>query len=161
MSSQEPGLTGVVTGLVPAGHEVARKVFARGVQVYEWDGASWRFVGPLADLYDLDDQDVPRREKAGTHYMHLNTPAWEFPAGQVIVERAQAVPGAGPKDIDWLRVELRQDEANRRALNYSHVLRLRTRLGRAPDAEVYPGGYKGQRVGMSYETYYAFLKRTG
>ena len=120
-------------------------VYARGVQVYNWDGNDWGFIGPLA-------------QKSGTHYMHLRTPAWEFEDGRVIVERAQPISGAGAKDVDWLRVELRGDDENRRGLNYTHVLRIKTRLGKAPDKDIYPGSYAGQRIGMSYETYYAFLR---
>jgi len=73
------------------------------------------------------------------------------------VERAEPISGAGPEDVDWLRVTLRDDEENVRGLNYSHVLRIMTRLGKAPNKEAHPGAYVGQRLGMSYETYYAFL----
>ena len=68
---------------------MARKVFARGVQVYEWLDGGWRLAGPLADLYELDADDRPLTQKAGTNYMHLSTPAWEFPEGRVIAENAQ------------------------------------------------------------------------
>jgi len=71
MSGREMGLDEAISGVIPEGHLVARRVFAMGVQVYDWDGNEWRFVGPLADLYDLGEGDTPLQEKAGTHYMHL------------------------------------------------------------------------------------------
>lgn len=159
MSGREMSLVQAIAGMVPEGHLVARRVFARGVQVYDWDGEDWRFVGPLADLYDLGEGDIPLQQKAGAHYMHLRTPAWEFEEGRVIVERAEPIPGAGSEDVDWLRVTLRDDEENRKGLNYTHVLRIKTRLGKAPNKEAHPGAYVGQRLGLSYETYYAFLRK--
>ena len=156
--SQEISLDQAIVGVVPSGHRVARRVFAKGVQVYDWDGEDWRFVGPLADLYDLGEGDVPSEQKAGTHYMHLRRPAWEFEDGRVIVERAEPISGAGPEDVDWLRVTLRDDEENRKGLSYTHVLRIKTRLGQAPNREAHPGAHVGQRLGRSYDTYYAFLR---
>ena len=75
MSSAQPGLNEAIAPFV-SGHAVARKVFARGVQVYEWEGGGWRLADPLADLYELEADDRPGTQKAGTHYVHLSTPAW-------------------------------------------------------------------------------------
>ena len=36
---------------VPAGDEVAYRVYAVGVQVYRWNGTAWAFVGPEAGLF--------------------------------------------------------------------------------------------------------------
>ena len=33
---------------VPEGNQLAFHVYARGVQVYKWNGASWDFVVPLS-----------------------------------------------------------------------------------------------------------------
>ncbi len=154
----EPTLNEVIQHCAPQGRAVAYKIFARGVQVYQWNGTAWAPAGPLADLYALDPHDAPLPDKIGTHSMHLKTPAWEFAAGRVIVDKPEVIPGAGPQDIDWLRVQLRDDAENRQGLNYSHLLRVRTRLGKAPDKDTQPGEYVGQRCGVGYESYYVFLR---
>ena len=33
---------------VPAGSNLVKHVYAQGVQIYQWNGASWAFVAPLA-----------------------------------------------------------------------------------------------------------------
>ena len=82
--------------------------------------------GSLADLYELEADDRPGTQKAGTHYMHLSTPAWEFPEGRVIAESAQPIPGAGPEDVPWLLVVLRHDDdGGEQGLDFSQVLRGR------------------------------------
>ena len=35
---------------VPAGSKLAFRVFAKGVQIYHWNGTSWSFDGPPAEL---------------------------------------------------------------------------------------------------------------
>ena len=88
--------------------------------------------------------------------MHLSTPAWEFPEGRVIANSAQPVPDAGPEDVDWLRVVLKRDDVDSRGLGYSHVLRIGTRGGKADVTVV---GERRHRLGVGYETYYAFLRK--
>ena len=36
---------------VPAGNRISSRVYAKGVQIYRWNGTSWAFVGPEATLY--------------------------------------------------------------------------------------------------------------
>ncbi len=159
MSSQDISLDEIIRKFMPEGHTVVRKVFARGVQVYLWNGSDWKYAGPLADLYNLDEQGAPLSEKIGTHYMHLKAPAWEFGDGRVIAEQASPIPGGGPKDVDWLCVELQYDGESQHGLMYTYVLRVKTNLGKAPDKESHPGDHQGQRMGIGYETYYIFLRK--
>jgi hypothetical protein len=73
----------------------------------------------------------------------------------VIAESAQPIPGAGPEDVPWLLVVLRHDDGGEQGLDFSQVLRVGTRLGKAPEAE----GRDGQRLGVGYETFYVFLRK--
>ena len=36
---------------VPAGNRLSSRVYAKGVQIYRWNGTSWVFAGPEATLY--------------------------------------------------------------------------------------------------------------
>ena len=132
------------------GFKIDRITLARGIQNYTWSGVTWDEAGPLAALYTLDDSLLPSQNKTGTHYMHLKTPAWEFADGRVIANAKEAFDGASKGDIAWLDVELKDND-----LGMVHILRFETRAGTPPTQA---GDYINQNIGMSYETYYAFLK---
>ncbi len=135
---------------------VARIVYARGIQAYELNRAKkWNAKGPLADLYKstiLGDNTLGTdfREKKGTHYQHLSTPAWEFPGGRVIAEKAEPIPGAGSNDVAWLNVTLKPNK-----FNYKKILRILTYKGKAPRRTNFKNF---TRTGSGYETVYVFLK---
>src|SRR5215213_8922238 len=67
---------------VPAGNDLAYTVYARGEQVYWWDGTKWGFVGPMADLY----ADAGYNAKIGTHY---GGPTWKSISGGLVIGRRQ------------------------------------------------------------------------
>src|SRR5215210_1128470 len=59
---------------VPAGNKAAVHVYAKGVQIYRWDGKSWVFVAPEAVLFaDAEYHDV-----VGIHYAG---PTWQSVSG--------------------------------------------------------------------------------
>ncbi len=136
---------------------VRRIVYARGIQAYELQpSAEWAAKGPLADLYkasvdDVGDLSVDFSKTIGTHYQHLSTPAWEFPGGRVIAESASPIPGAGPKDVDWLNVVLERPNQ----FDYKRILRIATFRGKAPKRTNFRDF---KRSGSGYETVYVFLK---
>ncbi len=49
---------------VPAGNRISSRVYAKGVQIYRWNGTSWAFVAPEATLY----ADPCFNGEIGTHY---------------------------------------------------------------------------------------------
>src|SRR5262245_22329106 len=49
---------------VPQGNKVAFRLYARGIQIYRWNGTSWGFVEPVAMLFIDPNYNV----KAGIHY---------------------------------------------------------------------------------------------
>ena len=129
-------------------------VWARGVQTYQISSGRPNAVGPLADLYLVDLENdgaaVMLEEKVGTHYQHLQTPAWEFEDGRVIAEKADVIPGADDRDVSWLNVDLQPND-----LTFRKVLRIETRAGLMP---VNTDLVENTRHGVSYETLYVFLK---
>src|SRR5262245_44558649 len=54
----------------PEGHKVAFSAYAKGVQIYGWNGTSWVFLRPEAVLY----ADAEAHGVIGTHYAG---PTWE------------------------------------------------------------------------------------
>ena len=132
------------------GLTVDRITLARGTQSYSWNGKTWKGTGPLAALYTLDSSLQPSTDKTGTHYMHLKTPAWEFTDGRLIAKAKKAFDGASKSDIAWLDVKLKDN-----ILGIRRILRIETRAGTPP---LQAGDYLNQLRGMSYETYYVFLK---
>src|SRR5262249_46853995 len=55
---------------VPAGHKVAFHVYAKGVQIYRWNGTGWSFVAPEAMLFANPGYD-------GAVGIHYAGPTWE------------------------------------------------------------------------------------
>jgi hypothetical protein len=76
------------------GGRVAFHVYALGVQIYRWNGASWVFVAPAARLF----ADAEYHAEVGIHYAG---PTWESRSGgKVIASRLEgcmpdptAIPG--------------------------------------------------------------------
>ncbi len=130
--------------------ELNKVVFARGIQSYILDGEKkWQATGPLASLYEAKKGFIGD-VKIGTHYQHLNKPAWEFAEGRVIVGSATPIAGAGENDVSWLDVDLIDD-----GLGYNRLFRVGTTSGVAPNKVL---GYEvGATVGIGYTTYYVFL----
>ena len=133
-----------------SGLTVNRITLARGIQNYTWNGEKWIGAGPLAALYILDNAWQASANKTGTHYMHLKTPAWEFADGRLIAKAKEAFDGASKGDVAWLDVELKDND-----LGMKRILRIETRAGTPPSQA---GDYINQNIGVSYETYYVFLK---
>lgn len=82
---------------VENGNKVSFHVFATGVQVYRWNGTSWVFVEPIAQLFAEENYFG----EVGTHYVG---PTWESKSGSKVV--GLRVPGTGctpdSTAISWL-----------------------------------------------------------
>src|SRR5688500_11293390 len=81
----------------PEGNKQAFHVFAKGVQVYRFNGATWDFVAPVATLY----AEPNFFGEVGIHYVG---PHWESKSGSKV--KAERVQGTGctpdPAAIAWL-----------------------------------------------------------
>ena len=89
---------------VDEGHKVAFHVYAKGVQVYKWNGTAWQFEEPRAALF----AEESFHGEIGTHF---RGPKWQSKSGSLV--KATAVPGAActpdPTAVSWLK--LAADEA--------------------------------------------------
>src|SRR5262245_27122437 len=75
MNLKESVDLGTCTNLkVEDGNELAFRTFAVGFQIYRWNGTSWTFVAPLANLY----ANAGANGQVGTHYVG---PTWESNSG--------------------------------------------------------------------------------
>ena len=90
---------------IPAGNKVAFHAYARGVQIYRWNGIKWVFVAPVAILF----ADANYIGQIGIHYAG---PTWESNSGSSV--KAARLIGCSPDAtaIDWLKLQLSRDPGN-------------------------------------------------
>lgn len=133
---------------VPAGHRLAFRTYAVGVQVYRWNGTAWAFVAPIANLYATADF----RGRIGYHYAG---PTWEGLFGSSVVGRRVAGCSVDPTAIDWLRLEAASNEGPGLFGRVTQIQRINTAAGRAPAT---PGAFVGQEARVPYTTEYYFYR---
>ena len=133
---------------VPAGHRLAFRTYAVGVQVYRWNGAAWAFVAPIANLYASADF----RGRVGYHYAG---PTWEGLFGSSVVGRRVAGCSVDPTAIDWLLLEAASNDDRGLFGRVTHIQRINTAAGRAPSTS---GTTIGQEARVPYTTEYYFYR---
>jgi hypothetical protein len=131
----------------PEGSVLAFHAFALGVQVYKWNGTSWAFVGPIANLY----ADAGFRGQVGTHY---GGPTWESNGGAKAVGKRVDGTGCTPdaNAIPWLLLEVTSSEGFN---NPTFIQRVNTTGGIAPAA---PGTFVGEVKEVPYTAEYFFYR---
>ena len=136
---------------VPAGNRISSHVYAKGVQIYRWNGTSWAFVGPDATLY----ADPCFNGEVGTHYAG---PTWEAEDGSKVVAAkfADCTPNRGA--IPWLRLDAVSSSPQGRFAGITHVLRVNTIGGTAPATA---GAFVGDEARVPYTTEYYFYRAAG
>jgi hypothetical protein len=134
----------------PAGHEAVLKVYAVGVQIYRWNGTSWAFVAPEANLFASPNY----RGLIGTHY---GGPTWESNSGSLVVSSGTtAVPCTpDPTAIPWLRLTAVSSNGPGVFDGVTYIQRVNTVGGLRPAA---PGETIGQEARIPYTTEYYFYK---
>src|SRR5947209_10296015 len=83
------------------GETAALQVHAEGAQIYECKAdaggkLAWQFREPIASLFS-DGKTVGR---------HYAGPNWEIGGGAVAAKGVGRAPGASPKDVPWLKLEV-------------------------------------------------------
>jgi hypothetical protein len=111
---------------VPAGNKVIFHVYARGVQIYRWDGFAWVFVAPVATLF----ADVNFHGQVGIHY---RGPTWEDNGGSIVKANNPLPCPVDASAIPWLRLQANSSSGpgifssvtwvQRVKTNYKHYLR--------------------------------------
>jgi len=133
---------------IPAGHKAHFRTYAIGVQIYRWNGASWTFVAPEANLYASPDF----RGKVGTHFAG---PTWESNSGSNVVGRRVAGCSVDPAAIDWLKLEAVSTDGPGIFDGVTFIQRVNTAGGKAPAT---PGAFVGAEARVPYTTEYYFYR---
>jgi len=142
----------VPDAIAAPGETLVTTIHAEGAQVYECkaDAAgklSWQFREPIATLI-VDGKTVGR---------HYAGPSWELTDGSLIIARvAGRAPGATPKDIPLLKLEVAAHRGGQLA-GATTVQRLNTKGGVAEGT----CGKAGTFLNVPYSADYAFLKKGG
>lgn len=133
---------------VPAGNKLHSQMYATGVQVYRWDGASWVFVEPVATLFS----NANSNGKVGIHY---RGPTWESNSGSKVVATRLYGCSPDPTAIPWLLLERVSTTGPGIFSSVTYVQRLNTTGGLAP---ALPGLVIGQVAEVPYTAEYLFYR---
>ena len=133
----------------PAGQQLVYRVYAVGVQIYRWNGASWDFVAPEANLFASQNF----RGLVGSHY---GGPTWESNSGSLVASRGTtAIPCTpDPTAIPWLRLTAISSSGPGIFDGVTYIQRVNTVSGIRPAA----GTVVGQEARIPYTTEYYFYK---
>ena len=146
-----PSTADVPPAIAAPGETVVATFHAEGAQVYECKADSagkliWQFREPIATLI-LDGKTVGR---------HYAGPNWELAdSSAVIAKLAGRAPGATPKDIPWLKLEVTERRGNGKLSGVTTVQRINTVGGVAEGACSQAGTF----LNAPYSTDYVFLKK--
>jgi hypothetical protein len=143
--------TSIPDAIAAPGETVVLTLHAQGAQVYECkagaDGKpAWVFREPIATLL-LDGKTVGR---------HYAGPNWEHSDGSAVVGKAIAnAPGATPKDIPWLKLEVTSHRGGGVLSGVTTVQRINTQGGKLD------GGCEGAGTfqNVPYSADYVFLRK--
>ena len=136
---------------IEEGNKLALHVYARGVQIYRWNGAGWDFVAPNASLFAEENYFG----EVGSHYVG---PTWESKSGSKVVGRR--VPGTGctPDNsaIAWLLLE-KVTSSGPGIFNWvTFIQRVNTTGGLAPTTT---GSVVGEIREVPYTAEYYFYRK--
>jgi hypothetical protein len=134
----------------PEGSQLAFHVYARGVQIYRWNGTSWDFVAPRASLF----AEPGFFGEVGSHYAG---PTWESKSGSTV--KGRRVLGTGctpdPNAIAWLLLERVESSGPGLFASVAYIQRVNTTGGLAPVA---PGLTVGDVQEVGYTAEYFFYR---
>jgi hypothetical protein len=143
-----PDLGGCTQLQVPEGSNISFHAFGVGVQIYVWDGATWKFSRPEANLY----ADANQNGLVGTHFSEpFAKPNWLTNSGsRVIGTLVERCPQ--PNAIPW--VKLSAENSGTGVFDQTtFIQRLNTVGGLAPTE---PGTVVGQEFRSPYSADYFF-----
>lgn len=134
---------------VQAGNKVVFHAYARGVQIYRWDGNTWVFVAPVATLFSDPDYS----NQVGIHYAG---PRWESNSGSIVRAANPVRCDLDPaNDIPWLRLQAVETNGPGIFSSVSYIHRVNTHAGVAPTT---PGSSVGASVEIPYTAEYFFYR---
>jgi Protein of unknown function (DUF3455) len=150
-ASEPPELPAQCSSIaVEAGNKLSFHTYARGVQIYRWNGASWDFVAPRAELF----AEKNFFGEVGSHYAG---PKWESKSGSIV--EARRVPGTGcrpdPTAIEWLLLSKFNASGPGIFGAVTFIQRVNTTGGLAPGQ---PGLNPGDVKEVAYTAEYYFYR---
>jgi uncharacterized protein DUF3455 len=125
--------------------QLVSRLFAKGVQIYRWNGAAWDFISPSAVLTD----DATGRRTVAIHY---SGPTWEDLGGSKVVGGPLDNCAPDANAIPWLTLTGVSNGAAGEFEGVTRIQRLHTTGGKAPAA----GTTVGQVASVAYTTEYYF-----
>jgi Protein of unknown function (DUF3455) len=134
------------------GETIVLTLHAEGAQIYDCKAGSdgklaWAFREPIAALL-LDGKTVGR---------HYAGPNWEYADGSAVTAKAAGnAPGATPKDIPWLKLEVIASRGSGALAGVTTVQRINTLGGRHDGACEKAGTF----FSAPYAADYVFLKKS-
>jgi len=135
---------------IDEGNQLAFHVYARGVQIYRWNGDTWDFVAPVASLFAEQNYFG----EVGNHYIG---PTWESKSGSKVV--GKRVLGTGctpdPSAIAWLKLEKVTTSGSGIFSSVTYIQRVNTTGGLAPAAA---GSTVGEVQEVPYTAEYYFYR---
>lgn len=134
---------------VPQGNTVAFRTYARGVQIYRWDGDSWEFVAPRADLFAISKF---RPIVVGIHH---GGPIWESANGSKVLGIRVASCTPNPTAIPWLLLKGASTKSPGIFHGVTYIQRVNTVGGLAPAT---PGTFVDEIAEVPYTTEYYFYR---
>jgi hypothetical protein len=150
-ASDEPDLPSQCGSIVVgAGNKVAFHVYARGVQIYKWNGSTWVFEEPRATLF----AEANFFGEVGIHY---RGPNWESKSGSKV--GGIRVPGTGCRPdssaIEWLILQSVSPTGPGIFDRVTYIQRVNTVGGLAPTA---PGSSVNELREVPYTAEYYFYR---
>lgn len=135
---------------VEEGNKLAFHVYARGVQIYIWNGTSWVFDAPRAGLF----AEANFFGEVGSHY---RGPNWESKSGSRV--KAVRVPGTGctpdSTAIAWLLLQSTETSGPGIFDGITFIQRVNT-TGGVPPSD--PGASVGELREVNYTAEYYFYR---
>jgi hypothetical protein len=133
---------------VQAGHKVFFHAYAKGVQIYRWNGTSWTFVAPEAGLF----ADPEYHGAIGSHYAG---PTWESASGSKVVGTVLERCTPNPAAIDWLLLKAASNKGPGLFHRVTYIQRVNTVGGKAPTQA---GDSAGEVARVPYTAEYFFYR---
>jgi len=133
---------------VSAGNKVHFHGFGVGVQIYTWDGVSWRGPVPEATLFDGN----------GVVAIHFAGPTWESNSGSKVVGAVvQTTVTVDPNAIPWVRLRAVTTKGPGIFADTTFIQRVNTAGGKAPSVN---GAFVGQVARVPYTADYFFYRKS-
>lgn len=132
----------------PEGSTLLFHTYAKGVQVYRWNGQEWLFNGPSATLY----ANAGGTGVVGSHY---GGPTWEANSGGFVVGRLSKRCDVDPADIPWLLLDAVRNVGPGVFSSVTHIQRVNTVGGQIPAGN---GSYPGEVRNVFYTAEYFFYR---